>query len=334
MILLTGGTGFLGKRVAKKLLERKNNVRCLVRPGTPSDIFKNHLQSSDSSQIDIFEASFNDSDALRNALDGVDIVLHLAASTTGAASAQVANTVVGSENLFKMCVKEKISRFVLCSSFGVFGAAKVKRRSVISEATPFEEKPELRDPYSLAKIMQEELAWFYFKEHGLPLAVIRPGVIFGPPQPILSSRIGLNLFGIFLHLGNDNQIPLTYKDNCADAIISAGFTSGIEGEKFCIVDDDLPTSNQILKRYKSEIGGIRNVSLPFPILKMLALFNDLYSKKTQGHLPPVFTPYKVDSMWKGHTFTNQKAKEALNWKPEISMKAALDLTFDYFKAIN
>lgn len=335
MILVTGGAGFLGKEVVRLLVSQyKQEVRCLVRPGTYKDTFKELFGGYLPSSLDIYPASFNDLESLRNALTGVDIVLHLAASLKGSAAAQVSNTVVGSENLFNICVEEKISRLVLCSSFGVIGASNIKGNAIIDESAPMDEHPELRDPYSFSKHVQEQLAWQFKREKGLPLVVVRPGVVFGPPMPILSSRIGLSLFGLFFHLGGSNQIPLTYKENCADLIIKAGIVPGIEGEVFCAVDDDLPSSKDLLLRYKEEIRSLCSVRVPYRLLRQLAKLNVGYYNRTQGHLPAVFTPYKVDAMWKGHRFSNKKAKDKLKWYPLVSMREALNITYDYIKNID
>lgn len=331
MILITGGAGYLGSRVVRKAVEMEIPVRCIVRPGYSKDPFSQLREEYPKAVIETLPVSFNDSKGLLEAVDGIDEVLHLAASTSLSASAQVSNTVVGSENLFQVCVEAKIKRFVLCSSFGVIGAAAIDRNGMIDENVSMDEHPEWRDPYSFAKHMQEEVAWDYYKQKGLPLVVIRPGVIFGPPYDILSARFGLTLFGMFLHLGGKNQIPLTYKDNCAEAIISAGLNPGVEGQTFCIVDDDLPISKDILSRYKKEIGAIKSITIPYSLLTVLAQFNKWYADKTHGHIPAVFSPYKISSMWKGHTYSNKKAKELLKWEPSISMKEALDKTFQHMK---
>lgn len=332
MILVTGGGGFLGKEVVRLLVRQYNQpVRCLVRPGTSGSVFADLFGGELPASVEIVPVSFNDRAALREAANGVDVVLHLAASVTGSVPAQVANTVVGTENLLNICVEEKVKRVVLCSSFGVIGASQVQKNAVIDEALPMETHPELRDPYSFAKHMQEQLAWEFFQEKGLPLVVVRPGVIFGPPVPILSSRIGLSLFGVFLHLGGGNTIPLIYKENCADLIIKAGLVPGVEGEIFCAVDDELPSSRYLLSRYKKEIAKLFTIRIPYRILRQLAKLNVWYSAKTQGHIPAVFTPYKVDAMWKGHRFSNEKAKIKLHWAPRVSMKMALDRTYQFLK---
>jgi dihydroflavonol-4-reductase len=224
-------------------------------------------------------------------------------------------------------VDARIRRFVLVSSFGVIGASDLRRGGLLDEHTPTEPHPEWRDPYSFAKHRQEQLAWKYRRDAGLPLVVVRPGWIFGPGQNILGARIGLSLFGLFLHLGGRSVLPLTYVDNCADAVIQAGRVSGIEGEIFCITDDSLPTSRELLLRYRREVQSIGYVPVPFPLLRQLARLNAWYSERTQGHLPPVFTPYKVSAMWAGHQYSNAKAKAMLDWTPRIPMQQALRSTF-------
>ncbi|MGQ9609142.1 MAG: NAD-dependent epimerase/dehydratase family protein [bacterium] len=331
MILVTGGTGFLGKKLVQKLLEtNQEKIRCFVRPGTGlnSILTNNAITSNIKDRLEIFPASFNDKKALEDALKGIKIVYHLAASKTGSVASMFANTVVSSDNLYQACINASISRFVLVSSFSVIGTANLARNTVVDENVSMDEHPEWRDPYSFSKHYQESLAWEYFN-NGLPLVVIRPGVIFGPESEILSARVGLRSFGFFLYLGQNNIIPLTYVDNCADAIILAGTVPKIEGEIFCIVDDDLPTCRYLLKRYKREVEDLRVISIPYNILKLIALYNVWYTNRTKGHLPAIFTPYKVKSIWKSYKYTNRKSKEILGWNPKISMEEALNITFSY-----
>ncbi len=325
-ILVTGGTGFLGRSVVRGLLEKGLPVRALVRPGTPPGVFDSLLAERPGSRIELASASFSDSAALAAALNGVGAVLHVAASKTGSAAAQVANTVVGSDALYRAAVEARVPRFVLVSSFGVMGASAVPRGGLVDEETPLEPHPEWRDPYSFAKLRQEQLAWKYHRESGLPLVVVRPGVIFGPGQNLLSARVGLNLFGLFLNLGLGAKVPLTYVDNCADAVVQAGLVPGIEGKIFCVVDDDIPSGRRLLGLYRRRVRKVPFVPVPFPLLRLLARFNVWYSDRTQGHLPAVFTPYKVDAMWKGHRFSNARAKSGLEWTPRVPMNEALDRT--------
>ena len=62
----------------------------------------------------------------------------------------------------------------------------------------------------------------YGQKFGIPYVIVRPGVVYGPGKVNISNRVGIGTFGIFLHLGGSNEIPLTYVDNCAEAIALAG----------------------------------------------------------------------------------------------------------------
>src|SRR5438093_8028394 len=328
MILVTGGTGFLGAALVRKLVELGHyNIRCLVRPGTSADILRPILEGLPPAEVEIFPASFNDRAALKAAFHGVEIVYHPAASKSGSFPSMVANTVVGSENIYRACVEARVSRCVLVSSFGVIGVATLPKGAWVNEKVPMEAHPERRDPYSFSKHRQETLAWEYAKREGLPLVVVRPGVIFGPGGTVMTPRIGMKVFGVFLHLGGRNQIPLTYVENCAEAIALAGTVPGIVGEIFCIVDDDLPVSRYLLKRYDREVTPSPIVRIPYPLLKVLSKCNVWYTNRTKGHLPVVFSPYDLGSIWKGHRFSNKKAKEQLGWRPKVSMSDALKITF-------
>lgn len=333
MILITGCTGFLGQRLLRALAPLSDSpIRCLVRPGTADDVLDGLIQSNPDTKLEFRQVSFNDAGALQDALEGVSLVYHVAASMSGSFASMVANTVVGSDNLFDACVAARVKRLVLVSSFAVIGAADVTRRGVIDEETPLEPHPERRDPYAFSKHRQETLAWEYSRNHDLPLVVVRPGVIFGPPKNILGPRIGIDFFGLFLHLGGSNKIPLIYADNCAELIARSGLIPDIDGEIFCAVDDDLPTSRQLLRRYVREVKWLPRVWVPYFALKLLARINIWCSNRTQGHWPTLFKPYEVETLWKGHEYTNQKAKRMLGWAPAVQMTDALDQTFDYLKS--
>lgn len=328
MILVTGASGFLGMRLVRALAQRgATTIRCLVRPGTTADIARSVVLDFPQTRIDVLGVSFNDEDGIKKAFEGVDIVYHAAAAKRGSAPAMIANTVVSSENLYKAALNARVSRFVLVSSFGVMGVATLRRGSVVDESVPMEEHPEWRDAYSFSKHRQECLAWKYATASGLPLVVVRPGVIFGPGANILTTRIGMQLPGFYLHLGGSNQVPLTYVDNCADAVALAGLAHGIDGEVFCIVDDDLPTSRSLLHRYRREMERIRVLSIPYPLLQLLSRWNVWYSTRTMGHFPTLFTPYEVASIWKLHRFTNRKAMARLAWTPRVGMREALNATY-------
>jgi dihydroflavonol-4-reductase len=218
---------------------------------------------------------------------------------------------------------------VLVSSFAVMGVSQI---SVVDESVPLEPKPQWREPYAFAKLRQEELAWRYIRAQQLPIVIVRPGVIYGPGAPLLTSRIGLRLFGMFLHLGGRNEIPLTHVENCAEALLRAGQVADINGEVFNICDDGLPTAKEILKQYRRVVEELPYLPIPYFLLRLIGKLNELYTVKTQGHLPLVLRPYLINSMWKSRKYSNCKAKQVLGWTPHISVEEGLRSTLEYIRA--
>lgn len=139
----------------------------------------------------------------------------------------------------------------------------------------------------------------------------------------------MDTFGIFLHLGGGNRIPLTYVDSCADAIALAGLVKGVEGRVFNVVDDDLPTSRGFLREYKRQVGSFVSIPVPYPFFYCGCLLWEAYSRYSEGQLPPVFNRRACAFDWRGQRFSNQRLKEGLGWKPAVPMKIALERYFAY-----
>ena len=73
--------------------------------------------------------------------------------------------------------------------------------------------------------------------------IVRPGYVFGPGKRELSGRIGIGTFGFFIHVNGSHPLPLTFVDNCAEAIGLAGLKANVDGEIFNVVDDQLLTGS-------------------------------------------------------------------------------------------
>ena len=158
--------------------------------------------------------------------------------------------------------------------------------------------------------------------------IIRPGAVYGPGNLGITGRVGVGTFGVFLHLGGSNPIPLTYVDNCADAIVLAAITPGVDGEAFNVVDDNLPTSRHFLRLYKRRVKRFRSYYIPKPISYFLCYLWERYSAWSEGQLPPAFNRSRWNSFWKKTRYTNQKLKTRLGWRPAISTEEGLKRYFE------
>jgi nucleoside-diphosphate-sugar epimerase len=254
----------------------------------------------------------------------VAVVFHLAAGI-GEKSFPDAfvNSVVATRNLLEASLRSTcLRRFVLVSSFSVYTNRQGSR--LLDESCPVEQHPELRgEAYCFAKVKQEQVVFEYGKSFGIPYVVVRPGIVYGAGNAEISGRIGIGTFGFFLHLGGSNTIPLTYVDNCAEAVVLAGLVKGVDGEVFNVVDDDLPSSRRFLRLYKKNVRPFNSVYLPHVVSYALSYMWEKYSGWSEGQLPPVFNRRRWDAYWKKTRYSNQKLKAKLAWTPKVTTAEGL-----------
>lgn len=335
-VLVTGSNGFLGASLMRSLIERQTKgLVAFVRNGSNLRRLEALLEQHPGS-FSIKTGSLNSIDDARAAIEGVSTIYHLAAALSGAPADMYLNTIVTSKNLLEAVVAVPAAsrpKIVLVSSFGVYGVAGLPHGTTIQEDSPLEPQPELRDPYSQTKLRQEQLFWEYQKRANLPLVVLRPGVIFGPGSGAFSSRVGLQLPGLFLFLGGKNQLPMTYVDNCADAIAIAGSNPSCVGQVYNVHDDDLPTCAEYLRAFRQHVGPVRAISVPYPLLMAGSHLVKRYHQYSKGQLPAIFTPYKTATTWKRTGFSNAKLK-TLGWSPKVSMADGLKSAFADLKRRN
>ena len=243
------------------------------------------------------------------------------------------NSALATRNLIEAFLETgQPRRFVNVSSFAVYSNLTLKRGAMLDETCPLEDAPQDRyDAYAFGKLKQEELVKEYGVKRGLPWVILRPGAVFGPGKKELTGRIGIDTFGFFIHIGGSNLLPLTFVDNCAEAIALAAVTPGVDGEIFNVVDDELLTSRQFLRAHKGRNKGFLSVPLPYAVARWLCVLWENYSKKTKGQLPPAFNSRRCAAEWKGNRFSNQKLHERLSWKPRVPLDQAMAAYLSQFQ---
>lgn len=322
--LVTGATGFLGRHVVRTLAEQGTRVRCLVRATSTAGDLREFLGEGLWPRVEIVTGDLSVPESYQAALQSVDVVYHLAAGMSGGAAALVLNTVIPTRALATACAGANVPRFVLVSSLGVCGAGHLRRWSTLDETCPVDPQPHRRDAYSYAKILQENACREIARDTGLPLVVVRPGVIFGPGRGALSTRVGLTLAGWTLRIGSARLLPYTFVDNCAAAICLAGTAPGVTGETFSILDDNLPSVREVLAAYRRHGRRLRAIWLPQSAIAPLSSLYEWYHHYSNGQLPGVITRYRTDTFWKPLRFSNAKAKARLAWAPHVPMADALE----------
>lgn len=330
-ILITGAAGFIGTRVVANLRGRGfTNVGCLVRTGLARTRTGDSGRGEGWEGVDVLCGNLLSPEDCRCITKGVRVVYHLAAGTgLKAHSDAVLNTVVTTRNLLDACLAQgTLKRFVNLSSFSVYTNRDLPEKGVVDERGPIESHPETRaEAYCYAKVKQDQLVEKYGARFGLPFVHIRPGVVYGPGKHAIPGRVGIDSFGLYIHLGGGTRLPLTYVDNCADAVVLAGLCPGIDGETLNIVDDDLPTSREFLRLYKKHVRRFRSIYVPHPVSWLLCALWEKYCEWSHNQLPPVFTRREWAAFWKKATYPNGKAKRLLGWRPVIPTREGLERYF-------
>jgi nucleoside-diphosphate-sugar epimerase len=324
-ILVTGATGFMGPAMVDSLLRHGfRNMRVFVRPS--SNLTKLEAVAarySANARIEAVQGNLLSRDDCSAAVRDVAVVFHLATGGDKSYPDAFMNSVVTTRNLLDAWRQQSsLRRFVNISSFAVYTNAKTRHLDEESEVGAQD-----GDAYTFAKLKQDELVREYGERFGIPYVIIRPGSVFGPGKEAITGRVGIDTFGVFLHLGGSNRIPLTYVDNCCDAIVLAGVTPGVEGDVFNVVDDNLPTSRQLLRQYKRNVRRFASIYVPRSVSYVLCRWWEKYSSWSEGQLPPVFNRRRWNSEWRKTRYSNAKLKAKLGWTPRVSMKEGLSRYF-------
>lgn len=333
-ILVTGSSGFIGAKVVEMLLEYGfSKIRCFVRPSSRLECLQKVVRRCSAGKgVELVVGDLLSRDDCRKAAEGASIVYHLAAGIEKSFAGAFMNSVLTTRNLMDAFLKYgQPKRFVNISSFAVYSNFKLPRGALLDENCPLEDAPQERfDAYGYGKLKQDEVVAEYGKRHGLPYVIVRPGAVFGPGKPAITGRVGISTFGFFIHLGGSNRLPLTYVDNCAEAIVLAGLKPGVDGETFNVVDDELPTSAFFLRAYAGRANSFFSLRLPYPIACGLCSLWEKYSSWSKNQLPPVFNRRRCAAEWKGNRYSNQKLKERLGWTPRVNMERAMAVFLSQF----
>jgi nucleoside-diphosphate-sugar epimerase len=179
--------------------------------------------------------------------------------------------------------------------------------------------------------MQEDLVRTAGAEYGLQFTILRPGAIFGK-EHVWTSRLGIDLSDrLWIRMGALAKVPLSYAENCAEAIIMCTEQEEAIGKTFNVVDDETPTQrvycNQ-LQRYLTPQPRI--IPVPWTLVRTIArlawLINKLFFN-SKAKLPQVLSPASIHARFKPLYYSNRSLKESTGWRPRYSLSEAIDRSF-------
>lgn len=266
-------------------------------------------------------------DDLDAAFDGVEVLIHLAASMRGSAQEQMASTVGGTGRLLDSMSRSQTRRLVLVSSLSVYDWSAAL--GTLTEDSPLETNFAQRDAYAAAKSEQERLVRREAFAKDWALTVLRPGFIWGPGHadpPCLGQKIG----PIHLVFGPSTRLPLTYVEKfLASICVQAAEDPRAVGETFNVIDDDEQRAWSFLGEHLRRSGG-RGWRVPVAYGLALGACRVAHAVlgKVVHSLPGLLIPRRFEARFKPLKFDNRKLRETLGWVPPLDWPERLRRTYD------
>ncbi len=319
-ILITGGTGFVGSRVATLLAEANQTVTITGR---------NRYRTSRTwhPQIRFVPAELCNAMEVDRACSDQDVVIHAAAlaAAWGPASLFHAINVTGTENVVHACRQQPYTRLVHISSTAIHFEFRDKLDLQEDAGLP----NRFACDYAASKAAAEEVVQKAVSL-GLNATIVRARAVFGPGDNALLPRLlAAASQGRLPIIGRgDNRVDLTYIDNLAYALCLA-MVRGEPGSVCTITNEDPVLLWPILHRISEQLGfptKRRHISYPTAIAFAKAASVCHRVLKRTGE--PVLTRYTVGLLSKSQTFSPDAARRVLGYRPIVSIEQGIQRTLD------
>ncbi|MGA3317329.1 MAG: NAD-dependent epimerase/dehydratase family protein [Candidatus Korobacteraceae bacterium] len=319
-VCVTGGTGFLGTALVRDLLARGVSVRVLARPSCRAD----RLETQGA---EVVRGGLGDPDCIARAVEGADIVYHLAAkvATPGSRADFLETNVDGTERVLTGCLRQGVGRVVYASSLAVYGPVANGQR--IEESTPCDASPQLRDFYAQSKILADELAVTFARETALPITILRPGIVYGPGKQLPVGLLGFTLGKTNFVFGNPkHRIPLNYVENLVDALQVAAHSGGGQLRQFNIVDDDELTLAKYHEAKTAVDKTVTHFSPGWPV-RLAGPFAEIAVRMLPLGGSVRFSKHQLNRALQDRWYDTHRIRQETGWAPKVGLKDALYRTW-------
>ena len=305
-IFVTGGTGFLGGALVKRLSDDGHQVRVLARDPARAGYIR------DLPGVEIIPGEMTESRSLTNALSGCDLVFHVAAATNGSLAHQRHANIEGTRCVVTAAAAQGIHRFVHVSTIAVYGYS---QQGIITEADPMTPGDE---PYSTTKAEAERVVQQIADANRMPYSVIRPAMIYGPRSGMWTEKV-FRLATLrptpWIGDGGGSAYPI-YVDDVIDLMLVLARHPAAVGETFNCAPDPSPTWQDFLGGYARLKGYRAWLGIPFgvvyPVTRLIsALAPSQTELKEAAHV--------INMLQQSKTYSMAKARDRLGWSPQVAL---------------
>jgi nucleoside-diphosphate-sugar epimerase len=320
--LVTGATGFLGGALVTELLGRRQPVRVLARS-------EDDARQRFGDAVEIVRGDIADAEAVRRAVDGVTTIYHLAGRLYHP-SVPVAlyrrTHVLGTRTLIAACRgQRRLRRLVHVSTTGVHG--------VTGDAPAVEDAPFApTNPYEATKLAAEQVALEAWRERRLPVAVARPGLVYGPGDRHLLGLVTAIDRGLFRVIdGGRSLLHPVYIDDVVAALIRCAERPEAVGRCYNIAGQRPVTVRELAATIARALGGTPpGGSIP---LWLAYLASDLFAviPGLRGERAPL-TRSRVEFLTRSRVYDVERARAELGWEASVGLEEGMKRTISWYRA--
>ena len=326
--LVTGASGFIGGRLARRLVAEGYRVRCLVRA------------SSDTSRLDALDVEFALGDltaarSLADAARGCRYAFHCGALVSDWAMVKEIKrvNVGGTANLLAACVEASVERVIHLSTTDVYGYPQGGAVEETHVATRF------RNWYAQTKLAAEAEVRRAAEAHALDAVILRPATVYGPGSQDVVGEIARALCGgNMLLIDRGRAIAgLCYVDNLVDAAMAALASGTAPGNAFNVSDGLDITWKQFTDGLAEGLGCRQaRWSVPFWLANALGFSLEhgyrVLRATTRLRTKPLLSRQAVHVLGTDQDFSTRKAREMLGWDPRVDYASGLASTVAWLQA--
>ena len=310
-VLITGSDGFIGSHLTEELIDKGCNVRAFVYYNSFSSWgWLDNLDKEKLSQIEVVAGDIRDRGSVAKAMEGIDVVFHLAALigipySYDSPESYVGTNITGTLNVLEEARRMGTERVIVTSTSEVYGTAQYVP---IDEKHPFQGQ----SPYSATKIGGDRMAESYFRSFNVPVTIARPFNTYGPRQsaraiiPTIISQLCNGSDEISLGSLSPTR-DLVYVKDTARGFISLAENDNTIGEEINIATQDEITIGDLAQKM---ISAIR------PAATIISDEQRVRPEKSE-----------VERL----LGSNEKIKSLTGWVPEWSLDNGLKATIEWFK---
>ena len=323
-VLITGGTGFIGSRLALRCLERGFDVSILGREDASDAEIGNRAYLADQG-VKITLGSVTNRDRMFEITKHMNLVFHLAAAQH---EMNVPDeifrsvNVEGTRNMLDSSLAAGVEKFIHGSTIGVYDRSVT---SVVDEATPL--RPD--NIYGITKAEGEDVVKSYFDK--IPCTIIRISETYGPGDRRLLKLFRAINNGIFFMIGNGKNVhQLIYVDDLVDGMLLAATTPDAIGETLVLAGAEQLTSNDMAEAVAAAVGG-QQKKWRAPLWPFLLLATVLETTLRPLGIQPPLHRRRMDFFTKSFRISTTKAENVIGFNATTSFTEGARLTANWYR---